>query len=422
MEKKITGVWAREILDSRGNPTLEVTVEAGKLSASAKVPSGASTGKFEALELRDNDRDRYGGKGVLKAIDNVNSRIKPAVLGLAAVRPSEIDLRLIDLDGSANKARLGANAILGVSLASCRLGALVSGLPLYKFIRQAFNLKLKGFSMPVPLTNIVNGGAHADSNLDFQEFWIIPAKIPVLKERIRAISEIFHALGVILKKKGLDTDVGNEGGYAPDFQSLDEVWQVIIEAVSQANYELGREIFLGLDAGASEFFNQGRYEVKMENKAYSATELSELYQSWFARYPFLAIEDPFDQEDWGAWKEFKSQVGRTNPAISIIGDDLFTTNTARLERGIEEDSANAILIKPNQIGTLTETIAAIKLARNSNFKIAVSHRSGETDDDFIADLAVAANSEFIKTGAPSRSERVAKYNRLMAIEAELEER
>ena len=420
MDNKINDIYAREILDSRGNPTLEVGVETKAVAAAAKVPSGASTGAYEALELRDNDKARYGGKGVLKAIDNVNSKIRPALIGMEVEQLSQIDQRMIDLDGTENKARLGANAILGVSLACARAGALCQPKPLYEFIRSAYHLKFSSFKLPIPLTNVVNGGSHADSNLDFQEFWLIPSKINTIKERIRAIAEVFHSLGEILTKKGFDTDVGNEGGYAPDFKSVDEVWQLMVEAVQKAGYKLGEQIFLGMDAGASEFFKDGKYQIKMEGKEYTAGELSGLYQSWIAKYPFLALEDPFDQEDWPAWKEFKTQISKINQDILIIGDDLFTTNVKRLQKGIDENVANAILIKPNQIGTLTETINCIKLAQENNLKIAVSHRSGETEDDFIADLAVAVNAEYIKTGAPSRSERLAKYNRLMEIEEELE--
>ena len=419
MSNKITDIYAREILDSRGSPTIETAVEVGNVLAKAKVPSGASTGKYEALELRDNDKVRYSGKGVLNAIENINNKIKPVLLGYEVDKLSQIDQRLIDLDGTAYKSRLGANAILGVSLACARAAAVFYNQPLYKFIREVYKLKLKDYKMPVPLTNVVNGGVHADSNLDFQEFWIIPQNIKTIKERIRAVSEIFHKLGEIVEKRGYDTDVGNEGGYAPDIKNTIEAWEMIVQAVKEANYDLGKEIFLGMDAGASEFYKNGKYKIKLEDKDYSAEELSQLYQSWMAKYPFLAFEDPFDQDDWEAWTKFKKQLSKVNSEILIVGDDLFTTNVSRLQKGIEKDAANAILIKLNQIGTLTETINCINLARKNNYKIAVSHRSGETTDDFIADLAVAVNSEYIKTGAPSRSERVAKYNRLMEIEEEL---
>ncbi len=418
---KITNIYAREILDSRGNPTVEVTVEAGEIKAKAKVPSGASTGKHEALELRDNDKARYGGKGVLKAIANVNARIKPALLGFSVDGLSQIDQRMIDLDGTPNKERLGANAILGVSLACARAGALANNLPLYQFIRQYYHFRFAEYLLPVPLVNVVNGGAHADNNLDFQEFWIIPQNIKTCKERVRAMAEIFHALGKIISQAGLDTDVGSEGGYAPNFAGVDQVWQMMSAAISSAGYGLGQEIFFGMDAGSSEFYDADKkiYSLKKENKEYSSRELSLVYQKWLAQYPFLALEDPFGEDDWLAWKNFKLQVSSINKNILLIGDDLFTTNVALLKKGIDQDLANAILIKPNQIGTLSETIACVKLAQQHHFKIAVSHRSGETEDDFIADLAVAVNSDFIKAGAPSRSERVVKYNRLMEIEEEI---
>ncbi|MFA6304978.1 MAG: phosphopyruvate hydratase, partial [Patescibacteria group bacterium] len=369
----------------------------------------------------DNDKARYGGKGVLKAIEHVNLEIKQACLGFSVDQLPLIDQRRIDLDGTGNKARLGANAILGVSLAAARVGALEHNLPLYKFIRQCYKMNLADYKMPVPLVNVVNGGAHADNNLDFQEFWIIPQNIKTIKERIRAVSEIFHTLGKIFVASGYDTDVGNEGGYAPNFKTTNEVWQKLSQAVSQAGYGLGKEIFFGMDAGSSEFYDEQekKYILKLENKNFSAAELSLVYQQWMSAYPFLALEDPFAQDDWDGWQKFQAQLLGINKNLLLIGDDLFTTNVARLRLGIEKKAANAILIKPNQIGTLTETMACIKLAQKHNFKIAVSHRSGETEDDFIADLAVAVNSDYIKTGAPSRSERVAKYNRLMEIESEL---
>ena len=419
MSNKITDIYAREILDSRGQPTIEVTVEAGKIKASAKVPSGTSTGKYEARELRDNDPDRYAGKGVLKAAENVSAKIKPALLGMAIDRIAEIDQRLIELDGTENKSRLGANAVLGASLACARAGALANNLPLYQFIKKFYKFKFSGFTLPTPLSNLINGGQHADSNLDFQEFWVIPQNIKTFKEKTRAVSEIFHSLKGIILHKGYDTDVGAEGGYAPDVKETDEAWQMLKEAVGQAGYSLGEQIFLGLDAGASEFYENGKYKIKLENKNYAAEELSQLYQKWISQYPLLALEDPFSEDDWEAWKNFKSQISNLNKDILIIGDDLFATNISRLERGIEENAANAILIKPNQIGTLTETVNCVKLAKEHHFKIAVSHRSGETEDDFISDLAVAVGAEYVKIGAPSRSERVAKYNRLMEIEEQL---
>ena len=422
MSDKISDIYAREILDSRGNPTLEVTVEAGGQEAKASVPSGASTGSHEAYELRDKDQSRYGGQGVLKATENVNTKIKEALRGFSVEDISKLDQRMIDLDGTDNKSKLGANAILGVSLASSRLAAQLNTIELYQFIRQVYNFKLKDFKLPVPLCNIINGGKHADSNLDFQEFWIIPKGVDKFRERVRAISEIFHALGKIIQDKGYDSDVGNEGGYAPDVKNTEEVWQMIMQAISRSGYQAGLDIFLGMDVGASEFYEDERYNLTLENQKYNSDELSEVYQKWLAGYPILAFEDPFSEDDWTAWQKFTKQIGSINKETVIIGDDLFTTSPDRLQKGIDEKSANAILIKLNQIGTLTETINCIKLAQSNNFKIAVSHRSGETSDHFIADLAVAVNSEYIKTGAPSRSERVVKYNRLMEIEEDLEKK
>jgi enolase len=421
MSNKITDLYAREILDSRGNPTIEVTVEVNKIAATAKVPSGASTGSHEALELRDNDPVRYGGQGVLKAVENVNSRIEKELMGFEVDRLSQIDQAMIDLDGTENKSKLGANAILGVSLACARAASLVNSQPLYKFIRQYYKLRLPDWHLPVPLANIINGGLHADSNLDIQEFWVIPAGIKEFKERVRAISEIFHQLGKIIEQRGYDTDIGSEGGYAPDVKYADEPWEMIMEATGKAGYEPGQDIYLGVDAGATTFYDpeKKRYALKLDNKIMSADELSLYYQKWLAKYPFLAFEDPFAEDDWEAWVSFKNQISSINKNILIIGDDLYTTNVKRLHQGIQLNAANSIIIKPNQIGTLTEAVNCIKLAQAHNYQIAVSHRSGETEDTFIADLAVAVGAEYIKAGAPSRSERVAKYNRLMEIEEEL---
>lgn len=420
MPDKITNIYAREVLDSRGDPTVEVTVEAGDISAKAKVPSGASTGKTEACELRDNDKERYGGKGVLKAIGYVNNEINKVLTGRDVDALAQIDQRLIDLDGSENKSRLGANAILGVSLACARVAAISHKLPLYRFIKEYYKFK-QPFKLPVPLANLINGGLHADNNLDLQEFWVIPRGIKTFKERTRAVSEIFHQLGKILIAKGYDTDLGNEGGYAPELKNTEEVWQLLIQATAQAGYKIGQEIFLGLDAGSSTFYDSksNRYLLKMENRSLTAEELSLVYQAWLAKYPIVAFEDPFAEEDWGAWTVFFKKISSINPDILLIGDDLFTTNTIRLSKGITAKAANAILIKPNQIGTLTETVSAIKMGQEANFKIAVSHRSGETEDDFIADLAVATAADFVKIGSTARSERIVKYNRLMEIEEEL---
>ena len=420
MSNTITNIYAREILDSRGDPTIEATVEVGRLIVKAKVPSGASTGKYEALELRDNDQERYNGKGVLKAIQNVNQEIANDLKGRDVTDLVKLDKRLIDLDGTENKSRLGANAILSVSLAAARAGALVNNLPLYKFIQQYYKFG-DYFTMPVPLANLVNGGLHADSSLDFQEFWVIPQGIDSFKERARAVSEIFHHLGKILISKKYDTDLGNEGGYAPNVKSSEEVWEMMLEAVKRAGYQAGQQIFLGMDAGTSTLFDPetGKYVFKRENKNLSPEELTLLYEGWLAKYPFMAFEDPFGEDEWASWILFNQKLSGINKNILLIGDDLLATNIGRLREGIEKHAINSVLIKPNQIGTLTETVNCVKLAQTNNFKIAVSHRSGETEDDFIADLAVAVKAEYIKIGSTARSERIAKYNRLMEIEQEL---
>ena len=420
MSNKITNIYAREILDSRGDPTIEATVEVDKIIAKAKVPSGASTGKYEALELRDNDQERYNGKGVLKAIQNVNGEINNDLKGKDILDLKNLDQRLIDLDGTANKSRLGANAILSVSLALARAGALVNNLPLYKFIQQYYKFD-DHFTMPVPLANLVNGGLHADSSLDFQEFWVIPQGIDSFKERARAVSEIFHHLGKILTSKKYDTDLGNEGGYAPNVKSSEEVWEMMLEAVKRAGYQAGQQIFLGMDAGTSTLFDPetGKYVFKRENKNLSPEELTLLYEGWLAKYPFMAFEDPFGEDEWASWISFNQKLSGINKKILLIGDDLLATNIGRLREAMEKQAINSVLIKPNQIGTLTETINCVKLAQTNNLKIAVSHRSGETEDDFIADLAVAVKAEYVKIGSTARSERIAKYNRLMEIEQEL---
>lgn len=424
MQNKITKIYATEILDSRGDPTLAVTVEAGEFLGMAKVPSGASTGKTEAFELRDNDADRFGGKGVLKAILNVNGEINRALIGQEADKISHIDDRLINLDGTVNKSRLGANAILGVSMAAAKVGAKINNLPLYRFINQYYKFRNppNGLAaMPVSLTNLINGGKHANSNLDFQEFWVIPQNISSFRERTRAVSEIFHCLGELLKQNGYDTDLGNEGGYAPDFKDEMEPWKFLSEAVREAGYNLGKDVFFGLDAGSSSFYNEltGKYDLKMLKRSLCPEELSLIYEKWLAEFPFLALEDPFSEDDWPSWQTFNQKLKSINPDILLIGDDLFTTNVSRLNKGIELDAANAVLIKPNQIGTVTETVACVKMANANKMKIAVSHRSGETEDDFIADFAVGVNSEYVKIGSTARSERIAKYNRLMEIEDEI---
>lgn len=411
----IKQVFAREILDSRGNPTLEtkVVLENG-IIASAKVPSGASTGSHEALELRDGGR-RYGGKGVLRAVKNVNTEISKALIGMEIADMKALDQKMIFLDGTKNKSRLGANAILGVSLACARAGATVNKLPLYKYIRKAFQIKEKDFRMPIPTMNILNGGRHADNGLSIQEFMIIPRN-KLLKERVRMGSQIFHSLANLLSQKGYATSVGDEGGFAPELLNNERGIQLIIEAIKLAGWEPGKQVFLGLDVASSEFFSHGKYYFVSKKQAWSAEKMVTILSQWVKKYPIISIEDGLSEDDWSGWKMMTAELGKK---ITLVGDDLFVTNSERLSKGINEKVANAILIKLNQIGTLSETIEAINLAKQNNYQTSISHRSGETADTFIADLAVAVNSEFIKTGSMSRSERVEKYNRLMEIEDEL---
>ncbi len=419
---KIQQIYAQEILDSRGNPTLEVTVTTHKgIIAKAKVPSGASIGSHEALELRDRDIERYGGKGVLKAINHVNTTINEALKDQKVDEITHHDQRMIDLDGTPNKARLGANATIGVSLALARAAAEVHGMPLYSFLNDFFKFKQKEFKLPIPLSNIINGGKHADSNLDIQEFWICPEGISVFADRIKALSEIYHVLAKVLVNQGYDSDVGDEGGYAPDLTSNEEAIKLITKAIEEAGYSIGNQIFLGLDCGASTYYNDinKKYELDLDKMSYTSEEMIAFYQKWLSLYPFIALEDPLAEDDWEAWKKITDEFTMTNPNLLIIGDDLFTTNTSRLQKGINEKVANGIIIKLNQIGTLLETVNCIKLAQENNYQVIISHRSGETADTFISDLAVASGAKYIKTGAPSRSERVEKYNRLLEIEDEL---
>jgi len=412
---KIKKIIAREILDSRGNPTLEtrVILENG-LQAKAKVPSGASTGTHEALELRDGGK-RYGGKGVLKAVKNVNTILQKNIVGKNVLHQRTIDKIMIELDGTENKTKLGANAILGISLAVARAGALYKQLPLYKYIRGVYKIKDKNYRLPVPTMNILNGGRHADNNLSVQEFMIIP-KHRLIKERIRMGSQIFHSLSNILTQKGYATSVGDEGGFAPDLANDERALQLIIQAIKQSGWEPGKHVFLGLDVAASEFYRQGKYYFASKKQGWRPEKLILTIENWVKKYPLIFVEDALAEDDWDNWKKLTKKAGKK---VNLVGDDLFVTNKNRLQKGIDEKVANTILIKLNQIGTLTETIETIKLAQKNKYKIAVSHRSGETDDTFIADLAVAVNSEFIKTGSLSRSERVEKYNRLMEIEDEL---
>ncbi|OGY46551.1 MAG: phosphopyruvate hydratase [Candidatus Buchananbacteria bacterium RIFCSPLOWO2_01_FULL_46_12] len=414
----IKSVKALEILDSRGNPTVRafVTLNNG-IVGSASVPSGASTGIHEALELRDGDKRRYGGKGVLKAVKNVNQLIAAKLRGQDASKQRQIDKMMIALDGTENKSKLGANAILAVSLAVASAAAKSANLPLYRYLRQAFKLHYRGWQLPVPTMNILNGGAHAGWSLDIQEFMIAPLQ-KTMAERVRCGAEIFAALAKILKQKGFDTLKGDEGGYAPRLKGNEAAFQVIIQAIKKAKYLPGRQVKLAVDVASSEFYNEakGLYELKADKKSLTAKEMIELQKNWLKKYPIISIEDGLAQDDWYSWVKLTQQLGKR---ISLVGDDLFVTNVKRLKQGIKQKVGNAILIKLNQIGSLSETIDAIELAHKNKYQTSISHRSGETADTFIADLAVAVNSEFIKTGSLSRSERVEKYNRLLEIEAEL---
>ncbi|MEO8798786.1 MAG: phosphopyruvate hydratase [Polyangiaceae bacterium] len=409
---EITAVLAREILDSRGNPTVEVEIQTDEGGhGRAAVPSGASTGEHEAIELRDGDKKRYLGKGVRKAVDNVNRALGPAVVGLDSLDQAAIDQVLRDADGTANKGKMGANAILGVSLANARAAADVLGLPLWRYLGG-----VGARVLPVPLMNIVNGGMHADSGLEIQEFMIVPSGLPTFSEALRAGTEIFHALKAELKKKGLTTSVGDEGGFAPRLGSNEEALMLIMSAIDAAGYKAGKEIFLALDPAASEFFDKKSKTYTFDKKKVSSAELVGIYDKLSKKYPIISIEDGLAEDDWDGWKKLTEKIG---DRVQLVGDDLFVTNVERLERGIEAGIANAILIKLNQIGTLTETLDTIRLADKNGYKSIISHRSGETEDTFIADLAVATNAGQIKTGSLCRSDRVAKYNQLLRIEFEL---
>ncbi|MNW31033.1 Enolase [compost metagenome] len=410
----ITDVYAREVLDSRGNPTVEVEVylESGAIGR-AIVPSGASTGAHEAVELRDNDKDRYLGKGVLQAVKNVNEIIAPEVIGLDAVNQVEIDKLMISLDGTPNKGKLGANAILAVSMGVARAAAEALALPLYQYLG-GFNAK----QLPVPMMNIVNGGAHADNNVDVQEFMVLPVGAPTFKEALRMGAEIFHNLKTVLKNKGLNTAVGDEGGFAPNFTSNEDALSSIIEAIEKAGYKPGEDVLLGMDVASTEFFKDGKYVLEGEGKSFTPAEFVDLLASWVDKYPIVTIEDGCSEDDWEGWKLLTEKLGNK---IQLVGDDLFVTNTERLSKGIEENIGNSILIKVNQIGTLTETFDAIEMAKRAGYTAVISHRSGESEDSTIADIAVATNAGQIKTGAPSRTDRIAKYNQLLRIEDELGE-
>ncbi|MWV47533.1 phosphopyruvate hydratase [Paenibacillus sp. HJL G12] len=410
----ISDVYAREVLDSRGNPTVEVEVylESGAMGR-AIVPSGASTGAHEAVELRDGDKDRYLGKGVLNAVNNVNELIAPEVIGMDALDQLGIDKLMIKLDGTPNKGKLGANAILAVSMATARAAADALDLPLYVYLG-GFNAK----QLPVPMMNIVNGGAHADNNVDVQEFMVLPVGAPTFKEALRTGAEIFHSLKSVLKSKGLNTAVGDEGGFAPNFTSNEDALSSIIEAIEKAGYKPGVDVFLGMDVASTEFYKDGKYHLEGEGKSFTSSEFVDLLVSWVDKYPIITIEDGCSEDDWEGWKLLTEKLGNK---IQLVGDDLFVTNTERLGKGIDEGIGNSILIKVNQIGTLTETFDAIEMAKRAGYTAVISHRSGESEDSTIADIAVATNAGQIKTGAPSRTDRIAKYNQLLRIEDELAE-
>ena len=410
---KITRLTALEVLDSRGNPTIAVTAHTDKGSGRAIVPSGASTGVHEAVELRDGDPKRYGGKGVLKAVSNVEGEIAERVTGLDVDDQRSLDEAMIELDGTANKSRLGANAILGVSLAAAHAAANARGIPLYRHLGGD-----EASLLPLPMANILNGGAHADTSVDLQEFMVCAVGAPTFPEAMRATSEVYHALKNVLKTQGLATGVGDEGGFAPQLASNEDALKLIVEATRKAGYEPGQEVAIALDPASSEFYEDGSYALKGEGRSLDSAGLAALYEDWAARYPIVSIEDGMAEDDWEGWEHLTGAIGSK---VQLVGDDLFVTNVARLKQGIERGVANSILIKVNQIGTLTETLDAIELARKAGYSAVISHRSGETEDATIADLAVATGAGMIKTGAPARSKRVAKYNRLLQIEAELGE-
>ena len=407
---EIVDVHAREILDSRGNPTLEceITCASGSVGRAA-VPSGASTGEHEAHELRDGDKARYGGKGVRNAVENVRSKIAPRLVGLDAADQEGLDRLMIELDGTPSKKSLGANAILGVSLAASRAAAAAHGLPLYRYLGG-----VGARTLPVPLMNILNGGAHADSNVDIQEFMVAPWGAPTFAEALRMGAEIFHALKGALKSRNYFTGVGDEGGFAPSLKSNREALEVIAEAIGKAGYQLGADVVLALDCAASEFYENGKYAL--DGKTLDGAGLADLYAAWARDFPIVSIEDGYAEDDWEGWKLL---TGRLGGALQLVGDDLFVTNTERVQRGIDEGIANAVLIKVNQIGTLTETMDCVRLAHGNGYRTIMSHRSGETEDAYIADLAVACDCGMIKTGSASRSDRMAKYNQLLRIEEEL---
>jgi enolase len=409
MSTAITNVQARQILDSRGNPTIEVDVhlEDGSLGR-ASVPSGASTGANEAVELRDDDKSVYGGKGVLKAVDNVNEKIAPELIDLDATEQIAIDRLMIDLDGTENKGNLGANAILGVSLAAAKAAAKSLGLPLYRYIGGTAACRL-----PVPMMNIMNGGKHADSNVDMQEFMAMPVGASSFSEALQMGVDVYHALKGVLKAKGLATAVGDEGGFAPNLPSNEDAIKVIIDAIQKAGYTPGEQVYIAMDPASSEFYHDGKYVLKGEGRTLTGEQMVDYYQNLVEKYPIISLEDGCAEDDWDTWHMLTERIGHK---VQLVGDDLFVTNTKFLQRGIDEGTANSILVKVNQIGTLTETLDAIELAKRAGYTAVVSHRSGETEDSTIADIVVATNAGQIKTGAPARTDRVAKYNQLLRIE------
>lgn len=407
----IEGVGALEVLDSRGNPTVRVTVETPFGSGTASVPSGASTGAHEAVELRDGDADRYGGAGVLKAVANVEGEIAEAVEGMDVLDQAALDRTLIELDGTPNKGRLGANAILGVSLAAAHAGALAQEVPLYRYLGG-----VQATLLPLPMANILNGGVHADNNVDLQEFMVCPVGSPSYGESLRAVAEVYHALKKVLKQRRLASGVGDEGGFAPQLDSNEEALELVVSAIEGAGYRPGEDVAVALDVAASELYAEGSYRLEGEGRTLTREELVDLYADWVRRYPIVSIEDGMAEDDWEGWGLLTARLGSQ---LQLVGDDLFVTNRARIAEGIEKGVANSLLVKVNQIGTLSETLEAIETARSAGYSAVMSHRSGETEDTTISDLAVATAVGMIKTGAPARSERVAKYNRLLEIEAEL---
>ncbi|MCD4811655.1 phosphopyruvate hydratase [bacterium] len=414
---KIAKIFAQEVLDSRGNPTVECSVVLeNDIKASAIVPSGASTGTYEAVELRDGDMDRYLGKGVLKAIENVNTKIAEVVVGMDVEDQREIDQAMIALDGSSDKSNLGANAILSVSMACVRAASLSQGIPMYEYVATLFGNSTDEYEMPVPMINVLNGGRHANGASDIQEYMFMPVGASNIEEAVRWGSECFHHLGNILKEMDFSTTVGDEGGYAPSLGSNEKPLELMVQAIKKANLKAGEDMCIGIDAAANEFFEEGKYELKADSMSLSSEELCSMYMEWVERYPLILIEDGFGEDDWDGFVLLEKRLGER---IMNVGDDLYVTSIERLERGIKEEATNSILIKLNQIGSVTETIEVMKRASEVGMKCMVSHRSGETEDTFLADFVVGAGTGFIKTGSMSRSERVGKYNRLMRIEREL---